>query len=430
LEWVCIRDLKDHNGKEVSLKGWVYNTRSSSKKIKFLIFRDGTGLLQCILFRGETDDVYMDNFEELTQETSVEITGVVREEQRAPGGYELALKSYRVISGSAEFPITPKEHGTAFLMSKRHLWLRSKKQHAIMRIRARTIKAMRDYLDNNGFIGMESPVLTPNACEGTTTLFKCDYFGEPAFLTQSGQLYGEASAMAQGKIYCFGPTFRAEKSKTRRHLTEFWMLEPEMAFYDLEMNMELIESFLEYVIQTVLEQCSNELVVLERDTSGLAKIRKPFPRISYSEAADILEKEAEDFVRGGDFGGTHETILSDRFEKPVFIYDFPREIKGFYFKTSKDPRFVRGCDLIAPDGYGEIVGGGQREDNYDILMDSINRHNLNPEEYEWYTDLRKYGSVPHSGFGIGIERTVAWICGTPHVRETIPFPRMLNHLRP
>ncbi|MBN1115176.1 MAG: asparagine--tRNA ligase [Oligoflexia bacterium] len=425
-----IRELGNYIDSEVTIRGWIYNTRSSGKKIRFMILRDGTGLLQGVLVQGNIDEKYMDEFDKLTQETSVEVTGVVRKDERAVGGVELGVSSYRIISGSVDFPISPKEHGTAFLMENRHLWLRSKKQAAIMRIRARVIKAMKDYLDNNGFVGVESPILTPSACEGTSTLFSCDYFGEKAYLSQSGQLYAEATAFALGKVYTYGPTFRAEKSKTRRHLTEFWMLEPEMAFYDLEMDMELIEDFVEYVISTAVSECKNELAVIERDISTLLNIKKPFPRITYSEAADILEKECDDFVRGGDFGGGHETVLAGKFEKPVFIYNMPKNIKAFYFKKCDDPGFVKGCDLIAPEGYGEIVGGGQREDNYDALLQSIKEHGLNEKDYDWYLDLRKYGSVPHAGFGIGIERTVAWICGIPHLRETIAFPRMLNLLKP
>lgn len=430
MSWVSIKDLKRHIGQEVTVKGWVYNTRASSKNIKFLILRDGSGLLQCVLFKGETAEDYINRFDELTQETSVEIVGLVKEDARSVGGVELGVKSFKIIGISNDYPITPKEHGTPFLMENRHLWLRSKKQHAIMRVRARITKAMRDYLDDRGFICMESPILSANSCEGTSTLFSCDYFGEQAFLSQSGQLYAEASALAHGKVYTFGPTFRAEKSKTRRHLTEFWMLEPEMAFYDLDMNMDLIEDFIEHIVKVVVVDCKSELETLERDVSKLECVCKPFPRISYKEASDILVKECDDFEVGGDFGAGHETILSEKFGKPVFVYDFPTAIKAFYFKRSADPQYVRGCDLLAPEGFGEIVGGGQREDSYDELLKRINEHQLNMEDYKWYLDLRKYGSVPHSGFGIGIERTVAWICGVPHLRETIPFPRMLNNLRP
>lgn len=428
MKWFYIKDLKDAVGKDVTIKGWVYNLRIS-KNIKFVIIRDGSGLLQTIFAKGETPDEFFEKCEQLTQETSLEVYGTIRVSERAPGGVEMGVKGFNIVGISADYPITPKEHGTAFLMENRHLWLRSKKQHAVMRVRARVIKAMRDYLDTNGFIGLESPILSANSCEGTSTLFACDYFGEKAYLSQSGQLYAEANAMAHGKVYTFGPTFRAEKSKTRRHLTEFWMLEPEMAFYDLDMNMELIEDFVSYIVGTVIKDCEQELVVLERDVSSLEKVIQPFTRISYSEAADIIEKEHSDFVRGGDLAA-HETCISQRYEKPVFIFDFPKVIKGFYFKESKDPNFVRGCDLIAPEGFGEIVGGGQREDNYEKLLDGIKHHGLNIEDYNWYLDLRKYGSVPHSGFGIGVERTVAWISGVHHVRETIPFSRTINNLRP
>jgi len=430
VSWVYINKLKDYVGKEVTLKGWVYNTRALGKNIKFIIMRDGTGLVQCVVSSSDTEAKSLEVFEELTQETSLELNGLVREEKRAPGGVELVTRSFNIVSKSIDYPITPKEHGTPFLMENRHLWLRSKKQYAIMKVRARTIKAMRDFLDSRDFVGMESPILTPNSCEGTSTLFKCDYFGEEAFLTQSGQLYAEASAMAHGKVYTFGPTFRAEKSKTRRHLTEFWMLEPEMAFYDLDMNMDLIEEFVEYVVQTVVAECKEHLETLERDVTKLECVKRPFPRISYLEASDILEKESSDFVRGGDFGAEHETIVSQKFGKPVFVYDFPAAIKAFYFKKSKDPNYARGCDLLAPEGFGEIVGGGQREDDYEKLVADIKKHELKMEDYQWYLDLRKYGSVPHSGFGIGVERTVGWICGVHHVREAIPFPRTINNLRP
>jgi asparaginyl-tRNA synthetase len=413
MNWVHIRDLKKHIGQEVLIKGWVYNTRSSSKNIKFLILRDGTGLLQCVLFKGETAEEFMNRFDELTQETSVEITGMIKEDARAVGGVELGVRSFNIVGASVDYPITPKEHGTPFLMENRHLWLRSKKQHAVMRVRARVTKAMRDYLDDRGFLCMESPILSANA-----------------FLSQSGQLYAEACAMAHGKVYTFGPTFRAEKSKTRRHLTEFWMLEPEMAYYDLDMNMDLIEDFVEHVVKVVVVDCKSELEILERDVSKLECVSKPFPRISYEEASKILVKECDDFVVGGDFGAGHETILSEKYGKPVFVYNFPAAIKAFYFKRTSDNQYARGCDLLAPEGFGEIVGGGQREDSYDELVKRIAEHELDMNEYKWYLDLRKYGSVPHAGFGIGIERTVGWICGVHHLREAIPFPRMLNMLRP
>ncbi len=429
MKWVYIKDLKGYLGQDVVVKGWVYNLRVS-KNIKFIIVRDGTGLLQSVVVKAEVSEELFNSIEELTQEASLEINGTVKDCERAPGGVELAVKGFKIVGKSIDYPITPKEHGTPFLMENRHLWLRSKKQHAIMRVRARTIKAMRDYLDSNGFLGLESPILSASSCEGTSTLFACEYFGEMAYLSQSGQLYAEATAMAHGKVYTFGPTFRAEKSKTRRHLTEFWMLEPEMAYYDLDMNMDLIENFVSYVVQTVLKECKEDLVVLERDTSSLERVTAPFPRISYSEAADILEKECPDFIRGEDFGAAHETAISQRYDRPVFVYDFPKVIKGFYFKESKDPNFVRGCDLLAPEGFGEIVGGGQREDDVNKLLEGIEHHGLNQDDYKWYLDLRRYGTVPHSGFGIGVERTVGWICGVHHIRETIPFPRTINNLRP
>ncbi len=429
LKWVYIKDLKGYLGQDVVVKGWVYNLRVS-KNIKFIIVRDGTGLLQSVVVKAEVSEELFNSIEELTQEASLEINGTVKDCERAPGGVELAVKGFKLVGKSIDYPITPKEHGTPFLMENRHLWLRSKKQHAIMRVRARTIKAMRDYLDSNGFLGLESPILSASSCEGTSTLFACEYFGEMAYLSQSGQLYAEATAMAHGKVYTFGPTFRAEKSKTRRHLTEFWMLEPEMAYYDLDMNMDLIENFVSYVVQTVLKECKDDLIVLERDTSSLERVKAPFPRISYSEAADILEKECPDFIRGEDFGAAHETAISQRYDRPVFVYDFPKVIKGFYFKESKDPNFVRGCDLLAPEGFGEIVGGGQREDDVNKLLEGIEHHGLNQDDYKWYLDLRRYGTVPHSGFGIGVERTVGWICGVHHIRETIPFPRTINNLRP
>ncbi len=429
MKWVYIKDLKGYLGQDVVVKGWVYNLRVS-KNIKFIIVRDGTGLLQSVVVKAEVSEELFNSIEELTQEASLEINGTVKDCERAPGGVELAVKGFKLVGKSIDYPITPKEHGTPFLMENRHLWLRSKKQHAIMRVRARTIKAMRDYLDSNGFLGLESPILSASSCEGTSTLFACEYFGEMAYLSQSGQLYAEATAMAHGKVYTFGPTFRAEKSKTRRHLTEFWMLEPEMAYYDLDMNMDLIENFVSYVVQTVLKECKDDLVVLERDTSSLERVKAPFPRISYSEAADILEKECPDFIRGEDFGAAHETAISQRYDRPVFVYDFPKVIKGFYFKESKDPNFVRGCDLLAPEGFGEIVGGGQREDDVNKLLEGLEHHGLNQDDYKWYLDLRRYGTVPHSGFGIGVERTVGWICGVHHIRETIPFPRTINNLRP
>lgn len=430
--WVYIENLSKHIGETVLLKGWVYNLRASGKNLKFLTLRDGTGLVQCVLFRTDLDEEkYMIESDALTQESSIEIVGLVKEDKRGIGGVEINVKSFKILQIAVDYPITPKEHGSSFLMENKHLWLRSKKHNATMRVRARVIKAMRDFLDADGFISMESPIFTANACEGTTTLFSCDYFGEPVYLSQSGQLYAEASAMAHGKVYTFAPAFRAEKSKTRKHLTEFWMLEPEMAFYDLDMNMVLIENFIKYIVETVLRDCKNELEVLERDISKLDCIKNAFPKVTYKEIATELAEHFEDFKVGDDFGAPHEVYIGEKYKAPTFIYNFPKEFKAFYFKRCyDDENFVRGCDLIAPDGAGELVGGGQREENYDLLLGYINEHGLNVKDFSWYLDLRKYGSVPHSGFGIGVERTVAWICGSHHLRETIAFPRMLNHINP
>ncbi len=425
-----IDNLKDYVGQTVELKGWVFNTRGS-KKIKFLILRDGTGLCQCIFFKGDCDDEAFENFQNLTQESTVKVTGVVKEEPRSPGGYELSAKSFEIISQATDYPITPKEHGVDFLMNHRHLWLRSKRQHAVMRVRSEIINAIRSFFDDRGFTCTDAPIFTPNACEGTSTLFSTQYFDDNAFLSQSGQLYMEATAAALGKVYCFGPTFRAEKSKTRRHLIEFWMVEPEVAFNDLYDNMELAEQFVEYVVQRTLKNRKVELEALERDLSKLEVIKGPFPRLHYEEATKIIKKENPDFIDGDDFGAPDETIISSQFDKPVFVHHFPTAIKAFYMKEEpEDSKFSLSCDLLATEGYGEIIGGGQREDNLEILDRKIKEHELNLEDFSWYRDLRKYGSFPHSGFGLGIERTVAWICGLNHVRETIPFPRLYGRLHP
>lgn len=427
---VYISDLKNFVGETVTLKGWVYNVRSSGK-IKFLLLRDGTGICQNIFFKGECDETAFANFEQLTQETSVSVTGKVKAEPRSPGGYELSAQSFEIIGKAIDYPITPKEHGTEFLMDHRHLWLRSKRQVAIMKVRARIIKAIRDFFDNDGFTLMDSPIFTPNACEGTSTLFKTNYFDINAYLSQSGQLYGEASAMALGKIYVFGPTFRAEKSKTRRHLIEFWMVEPEVAFNDLYDNMDLAEKFVEYIVQTVVRECEEELKVLERDIEKLKKIKAPFPRIHYKEAVEIIKKENPNFIDGDDFGAPDETIISSKFDTPVFVHHFPAAVKAFYMKEDpNEPGYTMSCDLLATEGFGEMIGGGQREESYDVLVKKIQEHNLNLEDFKWYLDLRKYGSVPHSGFGLGVERTVAWICGLPHIRESIPYPRMYGKIYP
>ncbi|MGE3973054.1 MAG: asparagine--tRNA ligase [Bdellovibrionales bacterium] len=425
-----IEELSKFNGQEVELKGWVYNVRSSGK-IKFLLLRDGTGLCQCVLFKGDCSEESWNEFEKLTQESVVKITGTVREEKRSPGGYELGAKKMEIISIAQEYPITPKEHGTEFLMEHRHLWVRSKRQHAILRIRAEIIKSIRDFFDGRGFTLFDTPIFTPSACEGTSNLFETQYFDQKSYLSQSGQLYGEAGAAAFGKIYCFGPTFRAEKSKTRRHLIEFWMVEPEVAFNDLNDNMELAEQFVEYIVQRTLTNRKDELAAIERDIEKLKPIKGPFPRLHYSEAAALIKKENPAFVVGDDFGGTDETIVSSKFDKPVFVHRYPAAVKAFYMKQDeKEPGSSLSCDLLATEGYGEIIGGGQREDNLDFLVSRIKEHNLQQKDFEWFLDLRRYGTFPHSGFGLGVERTVSWICGLPHIRETIPFPRLYGRNYP
>jgi asparaginyl-tRNA synthetase len=433
-----IEDAGKHDGQVVTVRGWVYNKRASGK-VKFLILRDGTGLMQGILFNGECNEESFAVFETLTQESAVEVVGKIKKEPRSPGGYELGIQSVKALSIAEPYPITPKDHGVEFLMENRHLWVRSQKQWAALRVRAEIIRAIGEFFDKQGFIRFDAPILTPSACEGTSNLFATNYFDEKAYLTQSGQLYGEVGAMAFGKIYVFGPTFRAEKSKTRKHLTEFWMVEPEVAFNDLNDNMALGEAFMEHIVQSVLANRAPELKTLERDLSKLEVIKGPFPRISYDEALKILEKKGHAIPWGEDFGAPHETALGEEFGKPVFIHHMPSQIKAFYFKQSDTVggpgvtgtgKYALGCDLIAPDGYGEIIGGGQREESVDVLKRRIAEHNLSEQDYSWYLDLRRFGSVPHSGFGLGIERTVAWMTGVEHVRETIPFPRMLNTLRP
>lgn len=426
-----INELSKYVGEEVTLQGWLYNKRSSGK-VKFLILRDGTGLTQCIVFKGNVSEEIFDLAETLTQESSIIITGKVKSEPRSVGGYEVDVTDLKLISLSSEYPITPKEHGPEFLMDHRHLWLRSKRQASILRIRHRIIKAIRDFFDNKGFTLVDSPIITPNACEGTSTLFETPYFDlGMAYLTQSGQLYAEASAMALGKVYTFGPTFRAEKSKTRRHLTEFWMVEPEVAFNDLNDNMDLAEEFLEYIVQCVLTDRMEDLIVLERDIEKLQKVKRPFPRISYDEAVEILKKSGQEFEWGNDFGAPDETTISSQFDRPVMVHRYPSEVKAFYMK--RDPnneKVALAVDVLAPEGYGEIIGGSQREDDLELLLGRIKEHNLPQEYFEWYLDLRRFGSVPHSGFGLGIERTVAWICGLDHIRETIPYPRMIYRNTP
>ena len=431
MDIVNINDLGRYEGQDVELKGWVYNIRNVGK-IWFVIFRDGTGLLQGVVVKGEATDETFSLEQELRQEDSVIISGTVKKEPRSVGGYELGVKEIKVVNHVRdEFPISHKEHGADFLMSNRHLWLRSKRQNAIMRVRHQVVKAIRDYFDSNGFTLIDSPIFTGNAVEGTTTLFEVDYFERSAYLTQSGQLYQEAGATAFGKTYCFGPTFRAEKSKTRRHLTEFWMVEPEMAYVDLDENMTWAENLVGFIIERVLENCIQELSVLERDLGTLKSITPPFPRITYDEAAKLLKDKGSDFQYGNDFGAPDETLLSEQFDKPLMIHRWPADIKAFYMKRDEqNNELALGVDMIAPEGYGEIIGGGQREDDLDILIDRIRHHDLPLEPFKWYLDLRKYGSVPHSGFGLGLERTVAWICGTKHIRETIPFPRTMSRLEP
>ncbi len=428
---VYIQDVGKYVGQEVKLEGWLYNKRSSGK-IKFLILRDGTGLLQCVVFKGNVTEEEFETADKLGQESSFRVVGLVKEEPRAPGGYELDVKNLELIAESHDYPITPKEHGIEFLIDHRHLWLRSKKQNAILRLRHRIVKAIRDFFDSRGFTLLDTPIITPTSVEGTSTLFETEYFDlGKAYLTQSGQLYAEAGAMAFGKVYTFGPTFRAEKSKTRRHLTEFWMVEPEVAFFDLNDDMDLAEEFVEYVVQTVLKDKAEELKALGRDTSKLEKVKRPFPRISYDEAVEILKKNGSDFPWGDDFGGADETIISDQFDRPVMVHRYPAEVKAFYMKRDPlNPKLALAVDVLAPEGYGEIIGGSQREDDYDELVKRIKENNLPQEPFEWYLDLRRYGSVPHSGFGLGLERTVAWICGLEHVRETIPFPRMIYRNTP
>ena len=431
MDKITIKDLSSFEGKEIELRGWVYNTRSIGK-IWFIIFRDGTGLVQGVVVKGEASEDAFALEQKLNQEDSVIITGFVKKEPRSVGGYELGIKDITVVNHvTEEFPISPKEHGADFLMSNRHLWLRSKRQNAIMRVRHQVVKATRDFFDLNGFTLIDSPIFTGNAVEGTTTLFEVDYFERSAYLTQSGQLYQEAGAMAFGKTYCFGPTFRAEKSKTRRHLTEFWMVEPEMAYVDIDENMTWAENLISYIIDKVLEKCKNELNTLEREMSKLEDMKPPFPRITYDEACKILKRNGSKFEYGNDFGAPDETILSNQFDKPLMIHRWPAEIKAFYMKRDSDNNdLALGLDMIAPEGYGEIIGGGQREDNIEVLTKRIRHHDLPLEPFKWYLDLRKYGSVPHSGFGMGLERTVAWICGTKHIRETIPFPRTMTRLEP
>lgn len=431
MDKIYICDLKQYVGQEITVKGWIYHKRSSGK-LRFIVLRDGTGYLQCVVFKGNVSPELFEQVDSFGQETSISITGKIKEEPRAPGGVEMDVVTLSPIQVAHDYPITPKDHGIEFLMDIRHLWLRSSKQVAILKIRHRIIKAVRDFFDNKGFTLVDSPILTPSACEGTSTLFETNYFDlGKAYLTQSGQLYAEASALALGKVYTFGPTFRAEKSKTRRHLTEFWMVEPEVAFADLNDDMDLAEEFLEYIVQSVLKDRAEELKVLERDITKLQSVRRPLPRISYDEAVEILKANGVEFEWGNDFGGADETIISNQFDRPVMVHRYPSEVKAFYMKRDpENPKVALAVDVLAPEGYGEIIGGSQREDDYEVLLSRIKQHNLPQADFEWYLDLRRYGSVPHAGFGLGIERTVGWICGLDHVRETIPFPRMIYRKTP
>ncbi len=428
---IYIEDIGKHDGEEVTIKGWLHNRRSSGK-IHFLTLRDGTGFIQAVMSKAAVGDDLFKTADHLSQETSLTVTGTVKRDARSKTGYEIDATSFAVVGESHDYPITPKEHGVDFLLDRRHLWIRTERQQAILRVRHEIINAVRDYFNGRGFILADTPIFTPAACEGTTTLFPAQYFeDQTAYLTQSGQLYNEANAMALGRVYCFGPTFRAEKSKTRRHLTEFWMVEPEMAYADLNDVMALAEGLVVSVVGRVLDKRAHELTVLERDTTKLASVQAPFPRISYDEAVKRLQAKGLPIEWGGDFGGPDETAISQEFDRPVMVHRYPAAIKAFYMKPDPDRAdLALGVDVLAPEGYGEIIGGGERLADLDLLLARIKAHNLPQEAFEWYLDLRRYGTVPHGGFGMGIERVVAWICGLEHVRETIPYPRMLYRLYP
>ena len=446
-EHVYIERIAGYIGKEVTVKGWLY-ARTGKGKLQFLQVRDGTGTMQCLVLKKDVTPEVFEAAQRLTQESSLIVTGTIRADQRAPGipgGLEMDVRDLQVVQlVTDEYPIAPKEHGVDFLMQNRHLWIRSSRQWAVLRVRATIVKAIRDWLDSHGFILMDTPILTPAACEGTTTLFQTDYHGTPAYLTQSGQLYNEANIMAFGRVYCFGPTFRAEKSKTRRHIQEFWMVEPEAAYVDMWENMEIQEQFVSYIVQTTLRERRRELELLGRDLSRLERIEPPFPRLHYDEAVAMINRAAEagglippndepvpSIVWGDDFGAPHETYVAAQFDRPVFVHHYPTAAKAFYMAQEPDrPETCRSSDLLAPEGYGEIIGGGERSDDLAFLEAQIARHGLPREAYEWYLDLRRFGSVPHSGFGLGLERTVMWICGLSHIRETIPFPRLLGRIYP
>jgi asparaginyl-tRNA synthetase len=429
-EHIYIEDIAAHAGQEVTLKGWLYN-KTDKGKLQFLLVRDGTGITQAVVFEGDVPPEMFEATKTVTQESSLIVTGTVRADRRAPGGYELTVNAMEIVQLAEDYPITPKEHGVEFLMDHRHLWLRSSRQHAILQVRAEVVRAIRDWLDSHGFVNLDTPILTPSSCEDTTTLFETDYFGDTAYLAQSGQLYNEAEIMSFGKVYCFGPTFRAEKSKTRRHLLEFWMVEPEMAWADLDECMRVEEELVSYIVQTTLKNRAEELKTLERDTTLLEKVEPPFPRITYDSAVEILNRDGVPIEWGEDFGGPHEVALAEHFEKPVFVHHYPTQCKAFYMELDPErPEVCLSVDLLATEGYGEIIGGGQRTASCEYLEQQVEKLGIPRQAYEWYLDLRRYGSVPHSGFGLGLERTVAWICGVKHIRETIPFPRILGRIYP
>jgi len=430
MEHIAVDKVVAYEGQTVELRGWLYNKRSSGK-LHFLQLRDGTGVIQCVAFKGDLEPAVFEQCDQLTQESSIIVQGVIQQDARSSLGFELSVRGIQVGQLAEEYPITPKSHGIAYLMENRHLWLRSRRPHAIIKVRHEVIKACRDFMDREDFVLVDAPIFTPAACEGTSTLFETDYFGDKAYLTQSGQLYMEAAAMAFGKAYCFGPTFRAEKSKTRRHLTEFWMIEPEMAYCDLAGDMDLAEMLVEYIIERVLDLRREELKLLERDIELLEKIKRPFPRITYDEAIKRIQQLGGKIQWGEDLGGDDETVLSKDFQTPIMVHRYPAQVKAFYMKNDpQDPRLALCVDMLAPEGYGEIIGGGQREDDLAILGGKIKEHGLSEEVFSWYLDLRRYGSVPHAGFGMGIERLVAWLCGLHHVRESIPFPRTLQRIYP
>jgi asparaginyl-tRNA synthetase len=428
---ITIAELAHHVGQEVTIRGWVYNWRKKGK-LRFIILRDGFGYLQCVVFRPEVDDAVWETAVALTQESSVVVTGRLAADERAPGGYELKVTGLEAVQIAPEFPIGKKEHGPDFLLNNRHLWLRSKRQHAMMRVRSELGQAIRDFFHGRGYTNIDSPILTPAACEGTSTLFETDYFGEPAFLSQSGQLYLEPACAALGRVYCFGPTFRAEKSKTRRHLTEFWMVEPEVAWLRFEGLLDLCEEFLSEIVSRVLDRCSEDLDRLERDTAKLEPAtRRPYPRLDYGDAVAKLRELGSDIAHGHDLGADDETVLTQQYDQPLMVTRYPAAIKAFYMQPDPDdPTRALAVDVLAPEGYGEIIGGSERSDSLEHLERQIAAHQLPREAFEWYLDVRRYGSFPHSGFGMGIERCVTWICGVPHLREAIPYPRMINRLYP